>query len=76
MPLPDRGSFNQHVATRLKALRKVRELTQQALAERAAVDRAELSRYEHGEQMPSLATFARLCEALGVDSNYFFRGLP
>ena len=71
-----RAAFYSHMAGRFKALRAVRGLTQQALADLSQTDRAELSRYENGEQMPSLATFHRLCQALGVDSNYFFRGLP
>ena len=64
------------MAERFKALRVARELTQQELADKAQLDRAELSRYETGQQLPNLGTFYRLCKELGVDSNYFFRGLP
>lgn len=74
--LVHKAAFYSHLATRIKALRVERGLTQQATADLADLDRAELSRYETGQQLPNLATFWRLCRAFGVDPNYFFRGLP
>ena len=40
------------------------ELTQEQLAELADVDQSKLSKYERGEQLPSIATMRRIAVAL------------
>lgn len=48
----------------LREARKIRGLSQEALAEGAEVDRTYPSLLENGHRQPSLAVFLRLCDAL------------
>jgi transcriptional regulator with XRE-family HTH domain len=54
------------MGARLRALRQSRELTLDALAEMASLDKGYLSRLERGQKNPSIATVLRLSEALDV----------
>ena len=55
------------LATRLRDVRRRRQLTQQALAERAGMDRSYLSGIERGRHNVPLDTLCRLAWALGMD---------
>lgn len=57
----------QLVGARVRALRKQRKLSIEALAARAELDPSYVSNVERGVQNPSLATIAQLATALGVD---------
>lgn len=57
----------QLVGARVRALRKRRKLSIEALAARAELDPSYVSNVERGVQNPSLATIAQLAIALGVD---------
>jgi transcriptional regulator with XRE-family HTH domain len=52
---------------RLKALRRLRALSQEELAEESGVGRATISRIERGETGAHGRTLRRLAAALGVD---------
>ena len=54
------------VGMRVKRLRKKKELTQAALAERVDVHRIYIAQIEAGTKTPSLPTLAKLARALGV----------
>lgn len=54
------------LGARLRALRQDRDLTLDALAEMAGLDKGYLSRLERGLKTPSIATVLRLSEALEV----------
>jgi transcriptional regulator with XRE-family HTH domain len=54
---------------RLSALRKERNLTQQALADRAEIHVAQIRRYEGGETQPALDVIRRLAMALHVSAD-------
>ena len=54
---------------RLSSLRKERNLTQQALADRANVHVAQIRRYESGETQPALDVIRRLAIALHVSAD-------
>lgn len=54
------------LAQNLKALRRTRALTQQALADRAGVHRVTIARIEAGADAPAASTTRRLAEALDV----------
>ena len=54
------------MATKIKALRERRRLTQEQLAERAGVSRTYLARLETARQDPTLSTLEKLAKALGV----------
>jgi transcriptional regulator with XRE-family HTH domain len=51
---------------RLKTLRAGREMTQEALAERAGISRTYIARLELGQQDPTLGTLRKLAKALKV----------
>lgn len=58
---------------RLKAARQARGLTLDALAERAGVSRAMISRVERAESSPTAALLDRLCAGLGIVLSALFR---
>src|SRR5262249_13089541 len=55
------------LAAQLRAVRRRRQLTQEALAERAGMDRSYLSAIERGKHNVPLDTICRLAWALGLD---------
>ncbi len=72
--LVHKAAFLVHMATRMRQLRKDKRLTQAEFAQLVGVDRSELSRYETGQQLPSLLMFVRICRALGVAPDFFLEG--
>ena len=58
----DRSVFR--ISSVIYAGRKQAGLSQFELAEKAGVEQADISRYEHGSQTPSLDTFFRIIRAL------------
>ncbi|WP_458094503.1 helix-turn-helix domain-containing protein [Roseomonas sp. WA12] len=63
---PRDAARTAELGARLRALRQDRELTLEALAEMAGLDKGYLSRLERGLKNPSIATVLRLSEALDV----------
>jgi transcriptional regulator with XRE-family HTH domain len=55
------------LAAQLRSVRRRRKLTQEALAERAGMDRSYLSGIERGKHNVPLDTICRLAWALGMD---------
>jgi DNA-binding XRE family transcriptional regulator len=66
-PLPPATAF----ASRLKALREARGLTQVQLSEASGVSQATISRVEAGRLEPGWETAVRLADALGVSVEEF-----
>jgi transcriptional regulator with XRE-family HTH domain len=62
------------VGTRLRDLRKERQLSQRELADLSGLSPNAISLIERDEQSPSVATLQRLAAALGVKMSYFFEG--
>jgi transcriptional regulator with XRE-family HTH domain len=60
------------VGSRLRALRKERDLTQRELAGQAGVSSNAISLIERGQISPSVATLHNLATALNVKMSYFF----
>ena len=58
------------LANRVYQARKKKGISQQALAKRSGVDQAEISRIEHGDSNPTMATVVRLLTALGLGIRY------
>ncbi len=54
------------MATRIKALRERRGMTQEQLAAKAGVSRTYLARLETARQDPTLSMLEKLAKALGV----------
>lgn len=64
------------IAGRARSLRAERGLTLDALAARAGISRAMLSRVERGESSPTLGLLVRLCDGLGVTLAALLGGVP
>ncbi|MCL6596983.1 MAG: helix-turn-helix domain-containing protein [Firmicutes bacterium] len=62
----DRDSLSQSVGIVLREARVKAGLSQEALADRAGVDRTFVGRIENGKQSPTLDTLARMAQALGL----------
>lgn len=60
--------------TNLKVLRGSAGLSQEALADRAAVHRTQISKFECAATSPSLETFLKLAGALSADPNALLKG--
>ena len=63
------------VADRLRDFRIQAELSQQALAELAGIDRKTVNRIENNHFSPNLDTLLRLCQALSVKPVKLFVGI-
>lgn len=61
------------VATAVRDLRHVRNLSQRQLAGRMNVPRTYISKIENGKAMPTLSSLQRLATALGVDISALLR---
>ncbi len=61
-----RSEATKRVAERVVELRIARNLSQEALAQRARINRVTLARLEHALHPPRLDTLERLARALGV----------
>lgn len=60
------------IAERLKNERIRLDLSQEALANKAGIDRKTVNRIENGHFSPSMTTFLLLCDAMKVDARNFF----
>jgi transcriptional regulator with XRE-family HTH domain len=56
----------KQIGARIKAARKVRELSQQAVADAAGINREYLSRVERGTENVSILTLVRVAAALDI----------
>src|SRR6201995_5593825 len=64
------------VATAVRDLRRVRNLSQRQLATRMGVPRTYISKIENGKAMPTLSSLDRLARALQVDISALLRDAP
>ena len=60
---------------RLKELREERRLSQEALADKAGLDRTYVSLLERGKRKPGLKNLLRLASGLGIELSELVRGL-
>jgi len=70
----DDGSIQ--VASAVRDLRRVRNLSQRQLAARMNVPRTYISKIENGKAMPTLSSLDRLAKALQVDISALLRDAP
>ena len=72
---PDKEE-NIQVASAVRDLRHVRNLSQRQLAARMNVPRTYISKIENGKAMPTLSSLDRLARALEVDISALLRDAP
>lgn len=66
--------IDQRIGARIRELRASKNLTLDALAERADVSRAMLSRIERGESSPTAQLMNKVCGGLGITLSTLFAG--
>ncbi len=71
-----RAEGGLQVATAVRDLRHVRNLSQRQLAARMGVPRTYISKIENGKAMPTLSSLDRLARALQVDISALLRDAP
>ncbi len=72
-PAPGEKPEGLSVATAVRDLRHVRNLSQRQLAARMGVPRTYISKIENGKAMPTLSSLERLARALQVDISALLR---
>ncbi len=75
-PVPGAKGGELQVATAVRDLRRVRNLSQRQLAARMNVPRTYISKIENGKAMPTLNSLDRLARALQVDLSALLRDAP
>ncbi|MFN3387417.1 MAG: helix-turn-helix domain-containing protein [Allosphingosinicella sp.] len=68
-------AVKKRFGARLRALRKARKLSQEAVALSSDLDRSYLGRIERGQANVSLINIERIAAALGVEAAAFFSEL-
>lgn len=61
----------KQIGARIKAVRTTREMSQQAVADAAGINREYLSRVERGTENVSILTLVRIAEALNTPVRNF-----
>ncbi len=75
-PVEEEAEGTIQVATAVRDLRRVRNLSQRQLAARMNVPRTYISKIENGKAMPTLSSLDRLAKALQVDISALLRDAP
>ena len=73
-PAPLEATLNRVIALRVKEARQRKGLPMGYLSEQTGISKGMLSKIENAQVSPSLATLARLAEALDTPLTAFFRG--
>ncbi|HEY5297950.1 MAG TPA: helix-turn-helix transcriptional regulator [Verrucomicrobiae bacterium] len=73
--MPKRDSVLAKLGLNVRKRREARELTQEALAERAALDPTYISGIERGLRNPGIKNVARLAKALGFTTAELCKGV-
>jgi transcriptional regulator with XRE-family HTH domain len=68
--------IKKHVADRIKHYRKLKNLSQEALALDIGVSKPMVQRLESGIHWPRLENLEAIADRLGVEVSDFFTGLP
>lgn len=65
---------DRHVGTRLRALRKIKSISQQKLAQALGLTFQQVQKYERADNRIGASRLYQIAEALGVHVSYFFEG--
>ena len=63
------------IADRIQALRKMKGLSQEELAEKTGVSRQAVSKWESGQSAPDLDKIIIMSEYFGVTTDYILKGI-
>ncbi|MGI9435362.1 MAG: helix-turn-helix domain-containing protein [Geminicoccaceae bacterium] len=74
-PIASLGTVDQHVSSRIRQRRIMLGLAQQELAKLIGVTYQQAHKYETGVNRISAGRLYKIAEALGVEINYFYRGI-
>lgn len=64
--------INQKVGKNIKKYRKLRDISQEELADKVKIHYTTLSRIERGESNPPVQTIDKIAKALGVSTKVLF----
>ncbi|WP_276132572.1 pentapeptide repeat-containing protein [Polluticoccus soli] len=64
------------IGSKIAKARKEKNMSQAQLAQLLFISPQAVGKWERGESIPDIITFARLAEILGVDLNYFSENFP
>lgn len=67
-PLPSKKQFRTALAGVLRSVRDTTTLSQEGLAQAAAIDRTSISLYERGERIPNTWNLVKLAHAMDTDA--------
>jgi DNA-binding XRE family transcriptional regulator len=67
--MQSKSSLTQNLGKRLKSIRESKNLSQEALAQKAGVYRTYIGHIEVGKYTPSVYTLYKICRALSIDSS-------
>lgn len=62
----------EHVGLALKMVREMAGLSQTEAARRAGIGKSQLSKYERGQSLPTLASLGKILEVVKADALFFF----
>ncbi|GEP80081.1 Cro/Cl family transcriptional regulator [Staphylococcus carnosus] len=65
-----------NIGQKLRNLRKIKNLTQEELAERTNLSKGYISQIESGQSSPSMESFLHILEVLGTSPELFFKEKP
>jgi transcriptional regulator with XRE-family HTH domain len=70
--IQEEKQFREFFAKRLRAARRLANLSQKGLAWHLKIGQDTISNYERGKVIPDILTVFRLSQIVRVDINYFF----
>ena len=69
-------SENTYIGERIQKCRMAKGLSQEALSEAVDISQSYLSKIETGSEKPGRDLIRRICEILGISTDYIYYGLP
>lgn len=70
----DFDQFFATIGSRILELRKTLNMSQEALAEAAGIDRTHMGFIEQGRRRPTLVTLVKICAALNIKLTELLKG--
>jgi transcriptional regulator with XRE-family HTH domain len=71
--VPKTSQIHQKIATKIRDIRKAKDITQEKLALKVDLNRAYIGYIERGERKPSVDTLAKIARGLGIELYELFK---